>query len=305
MEDKVPYKKSFLTHEEQLNLLKSRGLIIEDENRALHLLEKISYYRLSGYWYPLLADKETHVFKKGASFDTAFKLYCFDKELRRLILGELEKIEVAVRAHMIYIISGYFGAFWTEEKAIFPNQNGHDEIIAKITSEYERSDEKFIEAFKYKYSNPLPPSWMLLEITSFGSLSLMYQQLKPGKTKREIADKFGLDDATFMSWMHTMVYVRNVCAHHSRLWNRSLSIRPLRLQNPQNTWLKNKQTSNARVFYFASALVYMLNIINPNSTFKERFINLITSFKIIDFNAMGFCDEWEKEPLWLSNNKGH
>jgi len=298
MEDKIPYKKPFLTYKEQLQLLKNRGLIVEDDNRALHLLEKISYYRLSGYWYPLLEDKESHVFKKGTTFDHAFKIYCFDKELRRLILCELEKIEVAVRAHMIYIISGYFGPFWIEDKAIFPNQTGYNEIIAKITSEYERSDEKFIEAFKYKYSNPLPPSWMLLEITSFGSLSLMYQHLKPGKTKREIADKFGLDDATFASWLHVMVYVRNVCAHHSRLWNRSFSIRPLKLQNPKNVWLQNRETSNARVFYFASALVYVLNIINPNNNFREKFIDLIKSFKIIDFNAMGFCDEWEKEALW-------
>jgi len=68
-------------------------LIIRDEAKALHLLENISYYRLSGYWYPMLATpKDNHCFKPHSHFNTAFKIYCFDRELRKLVLGELEKI---------------------------------------------------------------------------------------------------------------------------------------------------------------------------------------------------------------------
>ena len=76
-----------------------------DEDKALHLLENISYYRFSGYWYPLLTDKENHVFKPNVDFETAFSLYKFDRELRKLIISELEKIEVAVRSKMAYIMS--------------------------------------------------------------------------------------------------------------------------------------------------------------------------------------------------------
>jgi abortive infection bacteriophage resistance protein len=99
---KVLYTKPALTYAEQLKQLKDRGLQIEDESKALHLLQVINYYRLSGYWYPMVADpKKDHVFKPGSSFNTAFKLYCFDRDvLRQLILGELEKIEVAVRYRM-------------------------------------------------------------------------------------------------------------------------------------------------------------------------------------------------------------
>ncbi|MDF2456208.1 MAG: protease [Cytophagaceae bacterium] len=94
---RIPYTKPSLTYADQLQQLKDRGLIIESEEKALHLLENISYYKLSGYWYPMLAQpKSLHRFKEEASFNTAFKIYCFDREFRRLILSELEKIEVAI-----------------------------------------------------------------------------------------------------------------------------------------------------------------------------------------------------------------
>jgi hypothetical protein len=75
---KSPYSKSFIPYPDQIALLKSRGMSFADENKALHLLENISYYRFSGYWYPLLADKQNHVFKPDADFETAFNLYRFD-----------------------------------------------------------------------------------------------------------------------------------------------------------------------------------------------------------------------------------
>ena len=109
---KVLYSKPALTYAAQLQQLKDRGLQVPNEAKALHLLEAVSYYRLSGYWYPLLSNKEQHVFKVDASFDTAFNIYKFDRELRLLVLRELEKIEVAVRAKMIYVLSHSRGVFW-------------------------------------------------------------------------------------------------------------------------------------------------------------------------------------------------
>jgi abortive infection bacteriophage resistance protein len=101
--EKSNYNKPFQPYQAQIALLKSRGMQFANENKAMHLLENISYYRFSGYWYPLLADKENHVFKPNADFETAYGLYKFDRELRKLIISELEKIEIAVRAKMAYI----------------------------------------------------------------------------------------------------------------------------------------------------------------------------------------------------------
>lgn len=210
-------------------------MVFGDEAKALHLLQNISYYRLSGYWYPLLTDKQQHIFKPGSIFEAAYNIYKFDSELRKLIIAELEKIEVAVRTQTAYILSSQYHAHWFEDSALFSNPVRHAKILSKIDEEYSRSDEEFITAFKAKYSDHFPPSWITMEIASFGTLSILYENLQPGHAKRSIAAYFGLADKVFASWLHCIVYVRNICAHHSRLWNRSLSIRPLMPRSPRNT----------------------------------------------------------------------
>ncbi|MDR0863823.1 MAG: Abi family protein [Candidatus Symbiothrix sp.] len=295
---KVSYTKIFHSYQEQITLLKSRGMQFSDENKALHLLENISYYRFSGYWYPLLADKHNHVFKSDANFETAFNLYKFDRELRKLIISELEKIEVAVRSKTAYILSTECNAFWIEDTALFANTAKHRTTLAKIGDELSRSDEEFILSFKSKYSNPYPPSFILLEITSFGALSRLYENLKSGKAKRDIANAFGLPDKVFMSWLHSFVYIRNVCAHHARIWNRWLRIQPLFPKNATNTWLINKQVGNNRMYYALSMILYMLNTVNPKHTFRQKLENLFQKYPNVDRQAMGFPADWQNEPLW-------
>ncbi|MFN0213209.1 MAG: Abi family protein [Saprospiraceae bacterium] len=229
---KIPYAKPALSFEAQLKLLQGRGLIIHDEPKALHLLRQISYYRLSAYWYPFLQDNKNHVFKPGASFNAAFQLYCFDRELRHLVQSELEKIEIAVRTQVIYVLSHRYGSFWFEQPHLFSLASQHASTLDKIRHEHSRSDESFIKKFNESYSDALPPSWMLLEIISFGTLSQLYKNLKPGKEKRAIANFFGLPDSVFETWLHSIVYLRNVCAHHTRLWNRVMRIQPARPNSP-------------------------------------------------------------------------
>lgn len=295
---KIPFTKVALTYEAQLQLLRDRGLSIDDEPKALFLLEKISYYRLSGYWFPLLANKKDHFFKPGATFETAFKLYCFDKELRKLFISELEKIEVAIRAKMIYVLSHEYGPFWFQDPALFRDPVSHARTLSKIGDEYSRSDEEFIVAFKDKYSNPLPPSWMILEITSFGTLSMLYKYLKPGRSKRIIAHYFGLSDRVFETWLHSIVYLRNVCAHHTRLWNRAMSIRPQFPITPLKTWINNASIPNNKTYFMLSMIKYLLVTVNPGNTFTSKITNLLEKYPNIDILAMGFPSDWKDEDLW-------
>ena len=300
---KAAYNKAALTYQQQLQQLKERGLHIPDEDYFIHLLEVKSYYRLSGYWYPLLEDKENHRFKKGASFDTAYKIYCFDRELRHFVLAELEKIEVAIRAKMIYILSHQHGPYWYLKPELFRNNEKHKQILNKLEQEYLRSDEEFILAFREKYTNPLPPSWMMLEVTSFGSLSVMYGNLNPGREKRDIANAFGLADKVFSSWLHSIVYLRNVCAHHARLWNRVISIQPLIPRNPRHEWIDGKSVDNDTTYYILSMLVYLMNRIKYENDVVERFKALLTKYSNISPKAMGFPENWENEPLWKKDYK--
>ena len=295
---KNTYNKPFLPYRVQISLLKSRGMKFADETKALHLLKRISYYRLSVYWRPLLANKENLIFKPNASFDTAFALYKFDRELRLLILSELEKIEIAVRSQMAYSLSTAHGSFWMEDETLFADTDKYQFTLAKIKSELERSDEEFVITFKSNYSNPLPPSFITLEITSFGALSRLYENLKSDVAKREVSQVFGLSDVTFISWLHGLVYIRNVCAHHARLWNKPLQIQPLFPRRTQHTWLTNTTVNNNRLFYALSMIIYLLNTVNPNHSFKKKLENLFQKYPNVDRAAMGFPANWRSEPLW-------
>ena len=297
---KIPYSKQLISFTDQITLLKQRGLILGDEVRALHLLQNISYYRLSGYWYPLLSDKQRHIFKPGSTFEAAYNIYKFDSELRKLIIAELEKIEVAVRTQTAYILSTQYHAHWFEDSSLFLNPVRHTKVLAKIEEEYNRSDEEFITAFKAKYSDHFPPSWMTMEIASFGTLSILYGNLQPGRAKRSIAAYFGLPDTVFASWLHCIVYVRNICAHHSRLWNRILSIRPLMPRSPRNTFIALPASGTQQTYFVLSMIIYLLNTVNPNHSFISRFKELLNRYPSIDVRAMGFPINWENEKLWES-----
>ncbi len=301
MSEKVPYSKPALSYEAQLQQLKDRGLVISNPEKAIHLLRVVSYYRLSGYWHPLLQEPKTDLrFKEGTTFDQAFDLYCFDRKLRQLVTAELEKIEVAVRAEMSFLLGHAAGPFWYTDPSLFSHRDWYSKTLKKIDHEYQRSDEQFIKQFRSKYSDEKPPTWMVLEICSFGSLSMLYQNLKPGRIKRDIAKQFGLPDRVFGTWLHSLVYIRNVCAHHSRFWNRHFAIKALNPETPSYTWL-NDEHSNAKAFFVLSMIVYLLNRINPGHRFIERLDELLTEYPCVDRLALGFPQDMTKELLW---NKG-
>lgn len=297
---KISYSKQLISFTDQITLLKQRGMVLGNETKALHLLQNISYYRLSGYWYPLLADKQRHIFKPGSTFEAAYNIYKFDSELRKLIIAELEKIEVAVRTQTAYILSTQYHAHWFEDSSLFSNPVRHTKVLAKIEEEYNRSDEEFITAFKAKYSDHFPPNWMTMEIASFGTLSILYGNLQPGRAKRSIAAYFGLPDTVFASWLHCIVYVRNICAHHSRLWNKILSIRPLMPRSPRNTFIALPASGTQQTYFVLSMIIYLLNTVNPNHSFISRFKELLNRYPSIDVRAMGFPINWENEKLWES-----
>lgn len=246
----------------------------------------------------MLADKTNHIFKPDADFETVIKIYSFDKELRQLVINELEKIEIAVRAKMIYILSHQHGAFWYSDTRNFKNRQSHSDTITKIRAEYNRSDAQFIKAFKNKYSDDLPPSWTAFEIISFGSISKLYSILKPGRSKRDISEYFGLDDKTFGSWLHGFVYVRNTCAHHSRLWNRVMRIQPMKPISPKHQWLKNLEVANNRTYFILSMIVYLLRSINETNSMLVDFKHLLEKYPNIDPSAMGFPKDWLNEAIW-------
>ena len=281
---------------EQIRLLKSEGLVFTDENRAQHILENISLFRMKSYLTPLRLPG-IRTFKPGANFDEAYNLYKFDSELRKMICSEMEKIEISISTQLSLIMGDEAGIYWFEDSSNFRDTNRHAGLLSSLEAELRRSDDDAIVAFQQRYSNEFPPSWMTFEVSSFGTLSMMYRWLKAGHARRKVARFYGLTDTIMESWLHSIVYVRNICAHHSRLWNRRLSINAL---IPRRTHLPfiNIPGDTKRVYYIMSILLYFLQTVNPRNTFAARFKSLLGRYPNVNVSAMGFPSNWQDEKLW-------
>lgn len=163
-----------------VQLLKSRGLEISDEQQAEHYLKNIGYYRLSAYMHPLLEiPKYQHQYKPGSTFATVLRLYRFDKKLRVLLFNEIEKIEIAVREAVMNITAEFSGDnFWLTNPAHFVDRKCFSDTIALIDHEYSNSTEDFIRHFKNTYIEPYPPAWILGELLTMGAVNRVYRNMK-------------------------------------------------------------------------------------------------------------------------------
>ena len=295
------YKKPAITYQNQLQKLKNRGLIIENEEKALHLLESLSYYRFSAYLYPLLEkDKEKHIFKEKATFDTAFKMYCFDRELRLLLLNNLEKIEISFKAKLIYVLSHKYDAFWYTYNTLFKNEIVQNKGIENINKLYVDSTEDFVLKYRKDYLNTFLPSWMAMEIVTFTHLSKTYENLKDTSAKSEIAKYYGLPYQILENWLLMLTYTRNICAHHSRFWNKELSIKVLKTKKELRfNWINQNGIARNKSYIYISIIKYMVDRINPKNNLTDKLINLFDKYENIDYiKGMGFAEDWNIQPLW-------
>jgi abortive infection bacteriophage resistance protein len=238
------YQKPALTIPQQIAQLQSRGLLVDDPVEAANVLSEVSYYRLSGYWWPLQSDQAMHVFKPGARFQQAVDLYQFDRELRLLVFDIIERLEIGLRTRMIYEMSLGHGAWWLEDETLFSNPFYFSENLKKVREEVMRSKEVFIKDHRARYSSDhrLPSAWKTLEVVSFGQLSKIYGNLnhRQAPAKDKIASDLGVANHTYLhSWLQSISDVRNICAHHARLWNRHLPAVPKLLPKPISPWLTN------------------------------------------------------------------
>lgn len=300
------YDKPALTYKEQLDKLKSRNLNIENEERALHLLENLSYYRLSGYLYPMLeSPKEEHKFKDNSSFDNAFKMYCFDRELKQLISSSIEKIEVSFRAKLTYTLSHKYDAFWYTYEGLFKDKVRHDKSLNTTYGMCIESNEDFAIKFRKNYLNTYQPSWMALESVTFTHLSVLFENLKDSSAKSEIADSYGLTTPVLENWLRILTYTRNICAHHSRFWNKSLSLSAIKPRKEfKNEWINQTGIPKNRCYIYICSIKYLLDTVNPKNTFSTKLLGLFNEYPNIDiYSGMGFSEDWKEQPLWVKSLK--
>jgi abortive infection bacteriophage resistance protein len=312
---KKAYNKVPLTFQDQLTLLKKRDLVIDDEPKAINYLSEISYYRLSAYFLPYQKTKDT--FNEATSFKQIIDTYSFDRELRLLVFDCIERIEIAIRTQIVYgMASHYNDSHWQDNKSLFItpyyNKIGNlvdpysdfQSIISKAKTA--RTPEVFIKHYVDSYNSPSnPPSWMCLELLTMGELSHLYRGLKNNSDRKRIADFFDVHPTVFVSWLHTLTYIRNICAHHSRLWNRDLAIEPEKLLKPVGNWISKPFENNKRMFYFICVLKYLITRANPTNSLKNKLQILFKKYPTIPIQYMGIPSDgkgnmldWETENIW-------
>lgn len=308
----MKYDKKPIDIKEQITRLRERGLIVSNEGLASQYLNNISYYRLRAYTYPFqnnepLAD---HVFlRRDITFEDIIDIYNFDKTLRTLLFHAIEEIEIALRTRitLTYSMEENDG-FWFLQPQLYHKYHQFLTLTqpdGELMKEVKRSHEEFIKHYFNKYSNPsFPPAWMTLEVVSMGTLSRLYSSLdKNNNACKAICREFGLFKVEILqNWLHALTALRNACAHHSRIWNRRFTINlrfPHRTVYPFLLTSELKQVKNNKLFAYLSVILYMMKVINPNSSFKKELLALLAlSPKLVSPKDMGFPNNWEDYTLW-------
>ncbi len=313
--------KPWLSLEQQLSKLQERGLKVDDSDAALNYLKRLGYYRLSGYWYPLRVidtDASRHnapvrlsEFAPDSQFEDVVKLYVFDKKLRLLALDALERIEMAVRVDIAYLLGQYdplaheqkrylHGGFTKQQINNGPNRGKtkHQVWLEKYeTLVWRARKEPFIQHHQGTYRRL--PIWVAIEVWDFGMTSMLFAGMKVSD-QDQIAMKYGAADGrAFASWLRSFNFIRNVSAHHSRLWNINVLERAPLLRTA-DFW---QRLSNARPFFYFCLMQKMLRVICPNSSWSQRLLTTIGEFPnpsntMIGFEDFGVVDGWESWELW-------
>ncbi|MEI6640157.1 MAG: Abi family protein [Chlorobium sp.] len=295
------YSKPAVSIPDQITKLKARGLAFGDEAFAVHCLSNISYYRLRAYTYPFQDNTPpNHPFIVPVTFEQIIELYVFDRKLRSMVFDAMEKIEIAIRTQIIHQWAMPHGSHWQLNETLFRDVNRFHSQIASLQTEISRSNETFIEHYKNTYTEPVdPPSWMSLEVSSFGLLSQMFRNLKKSPEKIAVVKHFGLNNIELLeNWMLCFSHIRNTCAHHGRLWNRRLTAHITLPKNPSNPFIQNRNIWPYKPYAALCCMQYILQSISPDTSFKDGLKTLMKSCPLKQEKEMGFSEDWRSESFW-------
>lgn len=230
--------KKSLSWDEQVALLVRRGLAIKDESACAQFLAVHNYYRFSGYmrYFQKAPHLGENGFNSGATFEEIRDIYDADESLRLALVLHLAKAEVLLRTHTAHVIAHGHGPCGKYLEADFYVHASGEHTLDACLRDITRSKERHI--LRYTGTNDELPVWSAVETWSFGTLSKCIERGAQGLLADEVATSLGVAKAGFAYRVRALVYLRNRCAHHSRLWNHSvIDAGP----TPNNTRVKAKR----------------------------------------------------------------
>lgn len=328
----VEYAKPWLSIGEQIDKLVARGVDVPDRDAFAELLRTIGYYRITGYLYPFRESEASRDeagrarirvlghYRTGTSANDVARLIDFDRELRLLVLEGVERIEVALRTQLGRTL-GRVSAFAHEEPTLFMSTftdprsspdtgevlpSRHAEWLGRVKERQDGSDEAFVAHFREKYDDRMP-IWALTEILELGHVARLYAGLR-NDLSTEIAAAFDVPTKRLMeSWVATVNYVRNIAAHHARLFNRKLVTAPKRPGAGQIPLLEHLRGGDVPkdfgVYSALAVMAFLLRAIHPEGDWAGRVATHLRSFPEgahLDLGSMGARPAWLDQELWRS-----
>ncbi|WP_216395784.1 Abi family protein [Arcanobacterium phocae] len=300
--------KQFKTYSQQVELLRSRGMQIDDSENAARMLAQLNYYRLSGYWYPMrkfdpITNNAMDEFVPGTTFDRVLSLYKFDEKLRHVIFAELDRIEMAFRTMLgyelgkidplIHLSTDRLGAAAIQEKR--SGTTPHEIWLCKYKSLLKSSKEDFVAHHNAKYDGALP-IWAAVEIMDWGMLSHLYG-MSPQCVRKNIASLANLSGPQLESWMRTLNVLRNYVAHHARMFNRVYSLKPKLSRDSSLLEIANGMN---RLFGQLSLIQYLHRKLELSpATRLPQILKQYPENDIVPFSRTGAPANWQQLDLWL------
>lgn len=272
--------------EDQVENLKSLGLIIRDEKYAKKILNDISYFRVIKAFSLGFKDKNSN-YNPNVTFEQIIDLYKFNAKFRQQLFNLIEIIEVNLRCRIANYFSIQYGVLGYKNRDNFVNKSYHEQFLKEIEDEINRNSKApFVRNFRENYESGDLPLYALVEVFSFGTLSKFYKNMQ-NKDKKAVAKSFNIGYTYFESWIESIAYVRNICAHYGRLYNSKLSKTPTLYKEYSDAGIGNN-----RIF---GVLLCMKNIFREDEHW-DRFVNklkkLIKENKSLDIKMMGFPENW-------------
>jgi abortive infection bacteriophage resistance protein len=285
----MEFDKRAKTSQELLEQLIDRGMLIEDQPQALQWLEHVNYYRLTPYWLPYRANDG---FRTHTTFSEVIQHYEFDRRLRALLFNSIERVEISLRRTLSSTLTLKYGAFAHLEQELVRDQNKWRYTLKTLSDAYLNSNEVFAVHHREKYPHlKLPPLWVAVELTTFGMLRNMYQNLESRADRQAVAVHYKIDESIFISLLKHLESVRNTCAHHSRVWNRKFVIKT-KLPSPTN--FKSSKTLNrgsdatGRIYNTIILLDYLESVILGTGELFQLVSELLEEHPSVNRTNMGY-----------------
>lgn len=298
------FSKPPLTIEQQIAHLRAHGMEISDVACAAYWLRHVSYYRLSAYWLAFERPKGSAGirFLPGTTFERVTALYDFDRNLRRLVMRGSEHVEVALRGSWAYQLAHAGGSHRYLDRALYRDLLEFERGRRRLGVAVAASAETYIEHYRTKYDRPkLPPVWMVAEMMSFGQLSRWYSNLKDRELRNRIAQPLGLPETVLVPLIRHVTDIRNICAHHGRLWNRGFLQPPKLARKPDDLNRSLDLVANqapAKLYNALTMINHIVRTVAPNSQWPDDLAALIDHHPTGAVDAMGFPGDWKERPLW-------